>query len=120
MEDRSPGSLVKLVLEDRRIPYLLSAILAVTGFVLASSDYTLNDEGLFTFMTAAQMRQAFSAVFFFQKAKPVLSLLYLWPVGQGLTFFFFLHVLVASSAPPLAAAIARALGIGAPNVSAFV
>jgi hypothetical protein len=119
LSDRAAGAL-DFLLTDRRVPWVLAAGFFALGSVFAVTDYTLNDEGLFTFMSADQTRYAFNAIFFFQKSKPVLSLLYWLPVLGGLTPFFVAHTLVAALAIPMAAATARAMKILTPNVPAFI
>ncbi len=90
------------------------------GFLFLETDYTLNDEGLFTTTFARWARLAPLAVLFFQKAKPVVVALYL-PAGFfGHRAVLACHVLVASAAIPLTHATARALGARLPVVAALV
>src|SRR4051812_48672650 len=115
-----PRPILERVLSDRRVPWILSAIYFALGLIFIKTDYTLNDEGLYTFMSSDQTRHAFAPVFFFQKAKPVLSLLYMLPVSLGLTSFFVAHIVVAALTIPLASETARALKLGLPNFPAFI
>lgn len=116
----TPAHLIEVLLTDRRVPWLIALVYVAASLVMIRTDYVLNDEGLFTYMSADYTRHAFAATFFFQKAKPVLCLLYLLPVWAGLSWFLIAHTLVAAAAIPMIASIARALDIRLANLAAII
>jgi hypothetical protein len=107
------------VLSDRRAIVVLVAAYLALGLCFLATDYTLNDEGQVTVMFARWARTAPLAVFFFQRAKPILVALYL-PAGfAGHRAVLACHLLVASAAIPLMYGTARALGLRLPVIAAL-
>jgi hypothetical protein len=86
------------------------------GAAFLLTDRVLNDEGLVTVVWANALRHAPLAVLFFQKAKPVLSLLYLPAAAFGTRAVLAMHLVVASLSIPLVAATARSLRLPLPNL----
>src|SRR5260221_445575 len=105
---------------DRRVALGLGALYAIVGFIRCADPATLHDEGLLTYGFARAMDQDLIATLFFQKARPVLSLLYAPVALAGLTVFLVVHVVVAAAAIPLVAATARVFGIRNANLAALV
>ena len=85
-------------------------VLAI-GVAFVLTDYTLNNEGLLTHYWASWLREEFAAVFFFQRTKPVLCLLYAPASAWGPWATLVAHTIVAATTIPMLAAIARALGL---------
>lgn len=112
-------SWLQAALTSRRIAWLLAAAYVAWGLGFVATDHVLNDEGLFTHTWASALRAAPLDVFFFQKAKPAVSVLYAPFAALGVRATMTAHVLVAAAALPLAAAVARALGARAPNLAAL-
>ncbi len=94
--------------------WLLTAAAVVLSLLAIAFDRYLHDEGLLTWYFAQMTAADPAALLFFQKSRPLLSLLYapLALLGLGLTSFLVLHALIAAAALPLLAASARALGLG--------
>ena len=112
--------IASFVLSDPRLISLLTIAYIGAGFVFVHTDYTLNDEGLLTHYWASWARQDFFPVFFFQKVKPILCVLYLpFSVG-GVHATLAAHVVVSSLSIPMIASTARALGHRLPNLPAIV
>jgi hypothetical protein len=107
------------LLADPAVVPLLAAIYVGVGAIFVFTDYTLNDEGLLTYYWANWARHAFVPVFFFQRVRPILCALYLPVSAAGVHWTLVAHVLVASLALPMLAAVARALGYRLPNLPAF-
>jgi len=94
--------------------WLLTVSVVVLGALAIEGDRYLHDEGLLTWYFAQMTATEPAALLFFQKSRPLLSLLYapLELLGLGLTSFLVVHTLVAAAALPLLAATARKLGLG--------
>ena len=90
------------------------------GLLLAWNQTTLNDEGLLTHYWASWVRQDFLDVLFFQKLKPVLSILYALPSALGTRGTLMAHVLVSATAIPMMAAVSQALGQRFPPLVALI
>ncbi|MCA9692055.1 MAG: hypothetical protein KC636_20805, partial [Myxococcales bacterium] len=104
---------------DPRLAWALAALFFTVGVALIRTDRFLHDEGLLSWFFAGILADEPIATLFFLKARPPLALLYAPISGLGLDVFLWLHVLVAALAIPLMAAVARALGQGAPNLVAL-
>jgi hypothetical protein len=98
----------------------LAALFVAAGAWLVASRTVVNDEGLLTDVFAQWTALAPFPMLFFQKARPITSLLYVVPSIAGPEVMLYAHVLVASLAGPMIAASARALGMRLPNLAAFV
>jgi hypothetical protein len=107
------------LLTDPAVVPLLAAVYVAVGAIFVFTDYTLNDEGLLTYYWASWARHAFVPVFFFQRVRPILCALYLPVSAAGVHWTLVAHVLIASLALPMLAAVARALGYRLPNLPAF-
>ncbi len=112
--------MVDRILCDSYVPIAVMVSYVAVGAILILTDYTLNDEGLFTFNSSEIARHFPLETFFVQKSKPLLALLYMPFAGLGLRAFLFAHLLVAACAIPMMAAIARALRHRHPNAPAIV
>jgi hypothetical protein len=106
--------------ENRAAIWVFTIANVLLGLIVVQTDYVLNDEGLLIHYFASWARQDFWPVFFFQKAKPVLCVLYLPATALDLHVTLIVHVLVASLSIPLIAATARSLGYRLPNLPALV
>jgi hypothetical protein len=107
-------------MRDRRaLPWIAAAYLAF-GLAFVFTDCVLNDEGLTTVVWAGAARHELLAVLFFQKSKPVLSLLYLPAGALGARPLLAMHVAVASLAIPLMGATSRALRLQLPNLPSLL
>jgi hypothetical protein len=111
---------LSVLLTARAAVYLTAAIYVVAGVVLVVTDYTINDEGMLTHYWASWLRRDFVPVFFFQKAKPVLCVLYAAVSAGGPRATLIAHVIVAAAAIPMLAATARALDYRLPNLPALI
>jgi hypothetical protein len=107
-------------LRNRRVVAALTIAYLLIGAYFIATDYSLNDEGLQTFTVAELLRHEPLAVFFVQKVKPVLAVLYAPVVGFGLLPFLVMHLVLAAVSVPLISSVARALGFALPNVPAAV
>lgn len=108
------------LLRSRRVPVVIAAVYVAFGLLFVATDYALNDEGLCIYIFGMWARLDFIPAFFFQKAKPVLELVYLLPSAGGVRGTMAVHVLLAACAMPVFAAVARKLGHSAPNLPAFI
>ncbi len=121
---RASGSFVrfdrKTVAEGRSVSYALAALFAAVGIWLVVSEAVVNDEGLLTEVLARWTALAPLPMIFFQKARPVTSVLYAIPSVAGPDVMLYVHVLLAALAGPMIAASARALGMRLPNLAAFI
>jgi hypothetical protein len=99
---------------------LLTACFIVVGAVLVATDYTINDEGMLTHYWASWLRRDFVPMFFFQKTHPVLCALYAPVSAWGPRVTLTAHVIVAATAIPMLAAIARALEFRLPNLPSLI
>jgi|GEM_PF-1600473 len=102
------------------VPWLLAAVYVSIGIGNVLSDTFLNDEGLLAYYFAGMLWDAPFHVFFWQKSRPFLSLLYAPAAAGGLSIFLIAHVVVASFAGPLAAAVARIWDHRYPNLPAVL
>lgn len=108
------------VLADRRALWLLTAAYLAVNLVLLQRASVLNDEGLLVHYTATWVRFDLPAVFFLQKAKPVLSVFYALPAAAGVWWTMLAHLCVSALALPLIGEFARSYGYRLPNVPALV
>jgi len=116
----APARALDFVLRDPRAILPMVAVYLAFGFAFLQTDYVLNDEGLATVVWASAARHELLAVLFFQKAKPVLSLLYLPAAALGFRTALGMHLAVASLAIPFLGATARALRLQLPNLPSLI
>jgi hypothetical protein len=107
------------LLTDRRALAVMTLAYVIAGFVMLHYDYALNDEGLIIHYTGTWARLDLPAVFYLQKAKPVLSVLYALPSLGGVLITMMAHLLVSAAALPCIAGFARHLGYQFPNLPAL-
>lgn len=120
MSDTSKNdSVLEWLGRDPRVLFVLTVLYIVVGIICVATDYTLNDEGLVTFTTADLARHHPLEVFFVQKAKPVLVLLYRPVAGLGVHGLLYVHLLAMAPAIAMIGAVARALGFALPNIPAL-
>jgi hypothetical protein len=98
---------------------LFVAAYVVVGVALVVTNFTINDEGLLTHYWASWLRRDFVPVFFFQKVKPVVCLLYAPVSAAGLRATLIAHVAFAAAAIPMLMVVARSLGQPLPNLPAL-
>lgn len=108
------------LLSGRAVVPVLMLLYIALGFWFLGNDYALNDEGLLTYLYANWASHDLWPVLFFQKAKPVLTLIYMPASLAGIPGFLVLHLVLSSLTLPLLVSLGRALGLGAPNAAAFV
>lgn len=108
-----------LLLADPAVVPSLTGFYIVAGVAFVLTGYTLNNEGLLTHYWASWARQDFLPVFFYQKVKPVLCVLYAPVSALGSRVTLIAHVVVAALAIPFIAGTARALGYRLPNLPAL-
>jgi hypothetical protein len=108
------------LLADPAVVPLLTLLYVAVGVTFVLTDYTLNNEGLLTHYWASWLREEFAAVFFFQRTKPVLCLLYAPASAGGPWATLVAHTVVGATTIPMLAAIGRALGLTLPNFPALV
>ncbi len=99
---------------------IVAVAFALAGIALVLTDYTINDEGMLTYYLASWLRRDFAPMFFFQKAKPIVCALYAPISIAGAHATLIAHVLVAATAIPMLAAVARTLEFRLPNLPALV
>lgn len=100
--------------------WLLTTAYVVLGLFYIRSGYAINNEGLLSHLNSKLLAAEFWPVFFYQKAKPVLSLLYL-PASQiNEQATMTQHLLLSALGLPMIAAVARKLGLERPNLAAFI
>jgi hypothetical protein len=108
-----------LLLTDPAVIPLLTALYVTIGVACVLTNYTLNNEGLLTYYWASWLREEFAAVFFFQRTKPVLCLLYAPASAGGAWATLVAHTVVGATTIPMMAAIGRAVGLKLPNFPAL-
>ncbi len=108
------------LLTDPAAVALVTTMYVIAGVVFVLSDYTLNDEGLLTHYWANWALRDFVPVFFLQKVHPVLCALYAAVSAGGVRATLLAHVVVAATAMPMLASVARSLGHRLPNVSVLI
>ena len=111
---------MRFVLSDRRALWLLTAAYVAVNLILLERAAVVNDEGLLVHYTATWVRLDLPAVFFLQKAKPVLSVLYALPAAAGVWWTMLAHVCVSALALPFLGEFAHSYGYRLPNVPALV
>ncbi|MCA9713729.1 MAG: hypothetical protein H6713_23305 [Myxococcales bacterium] len=111
--------LLTRALTHRAVPWLAALAFVLVGWWAVYADRFLHDEGVLTWFFASMIGDAPVATFFWQKCRPALALLYAPLAPLGVYPFLCLHVVVTALALPLAAAVARALGIRHANVAAL-
>ncbi len=105
---------------SRNVSLILAALFAAAGIWLIVSERVVNDEGLLTDVFARWTALAPLPMLFFQKARPITSLLYAIPSLRGPELMLCSHVVVAALAGTMIAATARAVGMRLPNLAAFI
>jgi hypothetical protein len=110
----------EFVLCDPRAVPALFALYVLAGLAFVFTDQTLNNEGLLTHYWASWASQDLVPVFFYQKTKPVLVVLYAPIAPLGVRATLVAHVIVAATAIPMLAGTARALGHELANVPGIV
>src|SRR6185295_6392726 len=95
--------------ESRAVTLALAVLFAAAGIWLIVRRTVVNDEGLVTEVFARWTALAPLPMLFFQKARPITSLLYAIPSVAGPDVMLYAHVLVAALAGPMIAATARGL-----------
>ncbi len=118
--DRPLARAISFLLADPRAVALITAAYVLAGIAMLYSDFALNNEGLIIHYTGIWAWMDFPAVFFVQKAKPVLSLLYALPSSGGVLWTMGAHLLLSAMALPLIADFARRLDYRLPNFAALV
>ncbi len=108
------------VFESPRALVLLTALFAATGLVLVLGHFVVYDEGLLTYVFARWLALDPLPVLFFQKAKPVTSLLLAVPSLGGVEVMLAVHVAAAALVAPMLAAVARSLDIRLRNLPALI
>jgi hypothetical protein len=116
----SQRSLADTLAQSRTVLIGLVAAFVVAGICLVAGEAVVNDEGLLTEVFARWTALAPLPMLFFQKARPVTSLVYALPSAVGPQPMLYVHVLVAALAAPMIAASARALGMRLPNLAALL
>ncbi|HYD48900.1 MAG TPA: hypothetical protein VEB21_11160, partial [Terriglobales bacterium] len=111
---------MEILFAGRSALYVVTAAYLAFGLWFALTDYTLNDEGLLTHYWAKWAWLDFVPVFFFQKIKPPLAVLYAPFAALGVHATMVAHTVVAAAALPMIAATARALEQRLPNLPAFI
>lgn len=111
---------VAWLLQAPAVPRLLTAFYLVCAAIFVRTGYSLNDEGLTTYIWACWLRLDPLPMLFYQKAKPILPLLYALPSTFGSQAMLLVHGALCALAVPLAAAVARALGSTIPNLAAIL
>jgi hypothetical protein len=111
---------VTFLLTDTRALACITAIYLLAGFALFHFDAALNDEGLIIHYVGTWARVDPQVVFFAQKAKPILAILYALPSLGGVAWTMMAHLVVSALALPLIAGFARRLGYRLPNFPALV
>ena len=108
------------LLESPRALGVLTALFAAAGLVLVLDHFVVYDEGLLTYVFARWLALDPLPVLFFQKAKPITSLLFAIPAVGGVEAMLAVHVVAAALVAPMLAAVARALDIRLPNLPALI
>ena len=114
------ASWFRAAFQSRTALGVLTAAFAVTGLLLVAGGRVLYDEGLLTYGFARWLFLDPAPAFFFQKIKPITSAVFALPSLGGLNAMLAVHVLVAALVAPLIVAVARAMGIRAPNLAALI
>jgi hypothetical protein len=96
----------------------IAAGVVVAGLAAIRAGFFLDDEGILSWIFAGVMSEAPLDVLFFLKARPPISALYAPVAALGLTPFLCVHVVVAASAIPLTASLARRFGHRHPTLPA--
>jgi hypothetical protein len=109
-----------MLAQSRSVSFILAGLFAVAGLWSIVRETVVNDEGLLTDVFARWTALAPLPMLFFQKARPITSLLYAVPSLAGPEIMLYVHVLLAALAGPMIAASARALGMRIPNLAAFI
>jgi hypothetical protein len=104
----------------RAVPWILAATFAALGTADVLAGTHLHDEGQLTLLFARLLGDAPLDVFFWQKSRPPISLLYAPFAALGPTAFGIAHVVVAALGIVALARIAAHLGQRWPNVAALV
>ncbi|UJR84381.1 hypothetical protein [Sandaracinus amylolyticus] len=86
---------------------------------LALTQRYLHDEAVFTLDAARAGQHAPLALFFFQKSKPALMVLYVLPAALGVRAYVMVHATLGALAVYLVSEAARRLGFSSPNVAGW-
>lgn len=96
----------------------IAAAFALAGLLAVHTDSFLDNEGILSWMFAGLTAEAPLDMLFLLKARPPISALYAPVAVAGLPAFLSVHVVMASLAIPLTAALARRFGHANANLSA--
>jgi len=108
------------VFQSRSALGAMTGVFVLAGLGLVLGRGALQDEGLLTWVFARWVTIEPLAVVFFQKVKPVPSMIYALPSLGAPEIMLGVHVLIAALTAPMLAAVARALGHRLPNLPAFI
>lgn len=103
---------------DLRVALALGLLHFAVSVAAVLRDTFLNNEGIFTYISAGMMGSDPVTTLFFLKSRPPIAALYAAPAALGFDAFAIVHALVASAAIPLTAVLSRALGQRWPNLAA--
>ena len=103
---------------DPAVPWLIAAGFVALGLVAIYRNTFLDDEGVLSWMFAGLFSESPVDMLFFLKARPPIAMLYAPIAMVGYTPFLWVHLLLAATAIPLTASLARHFGRGRPNLPA--
>jgi hypothetical protein len=109
-----------LLARHRAVPWALAALFAIAGLLAVRANTFLNNEGILTWIFAGEVSEWPLDGLFFLKLRPPLSFFYAPVAVLGLTPFLCLHTLIAATAIPLLASLARRFGHRSPNLPALL
>ena len=114
------GELFATLATARAVPWAIAAVFAAVGLLAVRANTFLNGEGVLTWIFAGQMSEWPLDGLFYLKIRPPLSMFYAPAAILGRTPFLCVHTLLAASAIPLTASLARQFGHRSPNLPALL
>ena len=118
--DEAAARWADVLARHRAVPWLLAALFAAAGLLAVRANTFLNNEGILTWIFAGEVSEWPLDGLFFLKLRPPLSFFYAPAAVLGLTPFLCVHAVLAATAIPLLASLARRFGHRSPNLPALL